>query len=73
MVQGVVEANPKLTIVRFADGKGFDIDTKVSIGLKEGNRDNEFFNSVQAALYKISETTRQEWMSQAQNNAPTGE
>ncbi|HAX73821.1 MAG TPA: ABC transporter substrate-binding protein [Firmicutes bacterium] len=73
VAQGVVEANPSLAIVRFADGKGFDIDTTVSIGLKEGSRDSEFFNSVQSALDNISEQTRQEWMSQAQNNAPTAE
>ena len=73
VAQGIIEANPDLAIVQFAQGQGFDIDTSVSIGLKEGSRDGELFNSVQEALNTISPETRDEWMSQAKNNAPTGE
>lgn len=73
VAEGVVQANPSLTIVHFADGKGFDVDTSVSIGLKEGSRGSDFFNNVQAALDQISEATRQEWMSAARETAPTGE
>ena len=74
VAQGIVEANPDLTIVQFEEGQGFtSIDTSVSIGLKEGSRDSELFNAVQAALDNISLETRDEWMSSAKDNAPTGE
>ena len=73
VAEGVVQANPSLTIIHFADGEGFDVDTSVSIGLKEGRRGSDFFNNVQAALDQISEATRQEWMNAARETAPTGE
>ena len=73
VAEGVVQANPSLTINHFADGEGFDVDTSVSIGLKEGSRGSDFFNNVQAALDQISEATRQEWMNAARETAPTGE
>ena len=72
VAEGVVQANPSLTIIHFADGEGFDVDTSVSIGLKEGSRGSDFFNNVQAALDQISEATRQEWMNAARETAPTG-
>ena len=62
-----------MTIVHFAEGKGFDIDTSVSIGLKEGSRGTEFFNQVQSALDNISDSTRNEWMTESRESAPTGE
>lgn len=67
---GAIEANPDLTVVHFAEGKGFDIDTSVSIGLKEGSRGSEFFNKVQAALDSISTDTRNELMEKARQNQP---
>lgn len=73
VAEGVVQANPSLTIIHFADGEGFDVDTSVSIGLKEGSRGSDFFNNVQAALDQISEATRQEWMNAARETAPTRE
>lgn len=73
VAEGIVKSNPDLAIVHFAPGEGFDIDTSVSIGLKEGSRGTEFFNQVQEALDEISIETRNEWMSQARENAPTGE
>lgn len=73
VAEGVVQANPDLTIVQFNDGQGFDVDTSVSIGLKEGSRGTDFFNEVQTALDSISETTRDEWMMAARESAPTGE
>ncbi len=72
VAQGIVEANSDLVIVSFADGKGFDIDTSVSIGLKEGSRDSEYFNAIQNALDNISLEQRNEWMNSAKDNAPTG-
>ncbi len=68
VAEGVVEANDDLAIVHFDEGKGFDIDTSVSIGLKEGSRDSEFFNQVQKALDNISTETRNEWMKEATGN-----
>lgn len=65
VAESILASNSDLTIVRFAEGKNFDIDTSVSIGLKEGTRDTEFFQQVQAALDDISEETRNEWMQEA--------
>lgn len=73
VAEGVVKANPGLAIVHFETGSGFDIDTSVSIGLKEGSRGSDFFNDVQSALDAISESTRNEWMSESRESAPTGE
>lgn len=67
---GVVASNDNLTIVEFDEGKGFECDTTVSIGLKEGSRDSEFFNAVQEALDGISEDTRTTYMQNAVNNQP---
>ncbi len=67
---GVVSANSDLAIVEFEEGKGFECDTTVSIGLEEGSRGSEFYNSVQEALSSISEETRAEWMALAVNNQP---
>ena len=73
VVQGVIEANSDLTIVKFDEGKGFKADTTVSIGLKEGTRDSEFFNKVQSAVDSISKEKRQELMKEAVMNQPAGE
>lgn len=70
VAKSVVASNPDLTIVHFAEGKGFDMDTSVSIGLKNNTRDSEFFKSVQSALDKISKETRDELMIQAVENQP---
>ena len=70
VAEGVLAANPDLTVVRFAEGKGFEADTTVSIGLKEGSRGSDFFNSVQASLDKISLETRAQLMSNAVLNQP---
>lgn len=67
---GVVASNDNLAIVEFDEGKGFECDTTVSIGLKEGSRDSEFFNAVQQALDGISEETRTTYMQNAVNNQP---
>lgn len=71
VAKGVVEANPDLTVVQFADGHGFDCDTTVSIALKEGSRDSEFFKKVQKALDSISDEEREEMMEHAVENQPT--
>ena len=73
VAKGIVEANPDLTYITFADGKGFDVDTSVSIGLKNNTRDTDSFNQVQNALDEISQDQRDEWMLNAVENAPTGD
>lgn len=73
VAKGICEANQDLTYITFEEGKGFDIDTAVSIGLKNNSRDSEEFNAVQEALDKITQETREEYMQNAVNNAPTNE
>ena len=70
VAKGILASNPDLTYVSFEDGKGFDVDTTVSIGLKEGSRGSEFFNAVQSALDSISEETRENYMVLAVENQP---
>ncbi|MDD6467909.1 MAG: transporter substrate-binding domain-containing protein [Erysipelotrichaceae bacterium] len=67
---GAVQANSDLAIVHFEEGYGFDIDTTVSICLKEGSRDGEFFKQVQAALDAIDADTRLTYMLEATNRQP---
>lgn len=71
VAEGVLAANPDLTVVKFEKGKGFEIDTTVSIGLKEGSRDSEFFNAVQEVLDSIDKETRKQLMKDAVANQPT--
>lgn len=73
VAEGVLAANDDLTVVRFDEGKGFESDTTVSIGLKEGTRGSEFFNEVQAALDKITTDERAEMMRNAVLNQPVEE
>ena len=73
VAEGVVASNPGLTIVEFAEGHGFECDTTVSIGLKEGSRDSEFYNAVSEALAGISSEERSQLMLQAVTNQPVEE
>ncbi len=73
VAEGILAANSDLDVVTFAEGQGFDADTTVSIGLKEGTRGTDFFNQVQAALDKITVELRKELMASAVNNQPAGE
>ena len=73
VANGIVSANPDLAIVFFEEGHAFDNDTTVSIGLKEGSRDSDFFKNVQSALDKISQDDRMTLMQQMVDNAPTEE
>lgn len=73
VAKGIVESNPDLTYITFAEGKGFDVDTSVSIGLKNDTRGTDSFNAIQNALDEISQEQREEWMLNSVNNAPTGE
>lgn len=71
VAKGIVQANPDLTYITFEDGKGFDVDTSVSIGLKNNTRDTESFKAVQDALDKITTEERESMMQDAVLNAPT--
>lgn len=73
VAKGIVEANDDLTYITFDEGKGFDVDTSVSIGLKNNSRDSDFFKQVQTSLDKIDEDTRADLMVEAVDRAPTGE
>ncbi len=73
VAEGIVASNPDLAIVKFEDGKGFDVDTTVSIGMKNDSRDSELFKSVQSALDKISQDQRNTYMATAVETAPAGE
>ncbi len=73
VAKGIVESNPDLTFITFEEGKGFDVDTTVSIGLKNNTRDTDSFKKIQAALDTISEEDREQMMLNAVNSAPTGD
>lgn len=68
VAEGVVSANPDLTIVKFAQGQGFEIDTTVSIAVKKGN--TELQNALQGALDTITEEQRITMMQDANNRQP---
>lgn len=70
VAKGILASNPDLTVVNFAEGQGFEADTTVSIGLREGSRGTDFFLQVQSALDTISETTRENFMVDAVNKQP---
>ncbi|MGX8680417.1 MAG: transporter substrate-binding domain-containing protein [bacterium] len=73
VANGIVQANKDLAIVKFAEGKGFDVDTSVSIGLKEGTRDTDDFKAVQKALDEISQDDRIAIMQDAVERSPAEE
>lgn len=68
VASGVVAANPDLAIVSFKKGKGFDVDTSVSIAVKKENV--ELLNQVEASLNKIDQETRLNLMLDATNRQP---
>lgn len=72
--QGAVAAHPELALVKFEDGKGFDIDlseTAVSIAVKKGN--TELLNEISTALATITQEERTTMMSEATSRQPVGE
>ncbi len=71
VAKGVVAANPDLAIVSFAQGKGFVVDTSVSIAVAKEN--NKLLEDLQGALDRISQDTRIELMQQATANQPAAE
>ena len=73
VAEGAVAANKDLTIVHFKKGKGFDIDTSVSIAMKKGTSDSQLFKDVQKAVDNLSKKTRDEWMKEARKAQPKAE
>ena len=73
VAEGAVAANKDLTIVHFKKGKGFDIDTSVSIAMKKGSSDSQLFKDVQKAVDNLSKKTRDEWMKEARKAQPKAE
>lgn len=72
VANGIVKANKDLTYVTFKKGHTFNVDTSVSIGLKEGTRNSEEFKKIQEALNSISQSERLKLMEKAVSSAPTG-
>ena len=68
VANGVVAANPDLAIVMFEEGKGFVVDTSVSIAVAKENTD--LLNAIQNALDKISEADRLQIMQDAVSRQP---
>lgn len=68
---GVVKANPDLVIVQFDEGKGFDVDPSVSIGMKKGSKDEELFKAVQKAVSSITKFQQEEWMKKSVETQPS--
>ena len=71
VANGVVAANPDLTIVSFAEGKGFVVDTSVSIAVAKEN--TELLNAIQNSLNKITEEQRLQIMEAAIERQPATE
>ncbi len=68
VAQGVVAANPDLTIVTFEEGQGFEADTTVSIAVAKSNE--ELLNKIQEALETISPEERVALMKSATERQP---
>ena len=71
VANGVVSANPDLTYVTFAEGKGFAVDTSVSIAVAKEN--TELLSRIQEALDQISEADRLSIMEAAVSRQPASE
>ncbi|MGN8817295.1 transporter substrate-binding domain-containing protein [Oribacterium sp. HCP28S3_H8] len=71
VAKGVVAANSDLAIVRFAEGKGFEADTTVSIAVRKD--DSELKSQLEKALEGISKDERDEIMEAAVNRQPANE
>ena len=68
VANGVVAANPDLAIVTFAEGKGFEVDTSVSIAVTKEN--TELLDAIQNALDQISQEERLKIMEAAVSRQP---
>ena len=71
VANGVVAANSDLAIVKFADGKGFDADTTVSIAVAKEN--TELLEQLENALASITTDERNAIMQAAIERQPANE
>lgn len=71
VAQSVLKNNPDLSIVTFAEGKGFVADTSVSIALRKN--DTALHQEVQALLDALSQEERTEMMQQALQRQEQGQ
>lgn len=71
VAEGVISSNPDLTYVTFEAGKGFEVDSSVSIAIAKNQPD--LLEQVSASLSKIDEKTRNELMLSAVKRQPAGE
>lgn len=71
VANGVVSANPDLSIVRFAEGQGFVADTTVSIAVRKD--DGELQQQLEDALSNISTDERNDLMQAAVERQPANE
>ena len=73
VAQGIVAANPDtLTLIRFADGDGFDVtieDVTVAVGLRQ--EDTNLLAAINDALNAITTETRNSYMEDALNRQPS--
>lgn len=67
---GAVKHNPDFVVVKFEEGKGFEVDGSVSIGLKKGSKNDEFFKEVQSAVENITPELQKEMMDKAMAAQP---
>lgn len=70
VAMGVVAQNKDLAIVKFAKGKGFNVDPSVSVAMKKGSKDSELFKQVQKAIDGISDKEQQNLMKKAVDMQP---
>jgi ABC-type amino acid transport substrate-binding protein len=71
VAQALVETNPELTYIQFADGLGFDVsyeDSAVAIALRQ--EETDLLASINEILANISDTEREELMNEAISRQP---
>lgn len=71
VADGVVAANSDLSIVRFAEGQGFEADTTVSVAVRK--EDTDLKDQLEKALADISTDERNQLMEDAVNRQPATE
>ncbi|MEE3421056.1 MAG: transporter substrate-binding domain-containing protein [Lachnospiraceae bacterium] len=71
VADGVVAANSDLSIVRFAEGQGFEADTTVSVAVRK--EDTDLKDKLEKALADISTDERNQLMEDAVNRQPATE
>lgn len=71
VANSVVKNNSEFVIVKFDEGKGFEANGDVYIGMKKGSKDGDLFKGIQAVLNKITPEMKKEMMDKATAAQPT--